>query len=149
LTELGARLKEAREEKGYSLEEVQSLTKIQKRYLLGIEEGDYTMMPGSFYVRAFIKQYAEAVGLKPDELFDTYGKDIPSNYEEQIPSHLSRSQTKKSRSSASSPVLNFLPTIITVVFIVGLLFVAWTMASSWLAQDDDQGNDNGSYGCNR
>ena len=64
MTELGARLKEARLAKGYSLEDLQEITKIQKRYLIGIEEGNYSIMPGSFYVRAFIKQYAEAVGLE-------------------------------------------------------------------------------------
>ncbi|MDA6131043.1 helix-turn-helix domain-containing protein, partial [Escherichia coli] len=48
-----------------SLDDLQKVTKIQKRYLMGIEEGDYSMMPGKFYVRAFIKQYAEAVGIEP------------------------------------------------------------------------------------
>ena len=48
LTELGARLKEARLAKGYSLEDLQEITKIQKRYLIGIEEGNYSIMPGSF-----------------------------------------------------------------------------------------------------
>ena len=66
LNELGTRLKEARIAKGYSLEDLQDVTKIQKRYLAGIEEGNYSMMPGQFYVRAFIKQYADAVGLNAD-----------------------------------------------------------------------------------
>ncbi|MCG6183460.1 helix-turn-helix domain-containing protein, partial [Anoxybacillus sp. LAT_26] len=68
MTELGKRLREAREEKNMSLDELQEMTKIQKRYLIGIEEGNYAIMPGTFYVRAFIRQYAEAVGLDPDEL---------------------------------------------------------------------------------
>ena len=68
MTELGARLKEARLAKGYSIDDLQEITKIQKRYLAGIEEGNYSTMPGAFYVRAFIKQYAEAVGLNGDEL---------------------------------------------------------------------------------
>ena len=33
-------------------------------------------MPGSFYVRAFIKQYAEAVGLDADEMLSLY-RDSP------------------------------------------------------------------------
>ena len=69
LTELGNRLKEARLSKGYSLDDLQEITKIQKRYLVGIEEGNYSIMPGSFYVRAFIKQYAEAVGLDSKVIF--------------------------------------------------------------------------------
>ena len=40
MSELGTRLKEARIAKGYSLEDLQDLTKIQKRYLAGIEDGN-------------------------------------------------------------------------------------------------------------
>ena len=83
LTELGARLKEARLARGYSLEDLQNITKIQKRYLIGIEEGNYAIMPGSFYVRAFIKQYAEAVGLDADEVLTEYRKDIPEVQKEE------------------------------------------------------------------
>ena len=78
VTGLGDRLREARTAKGFTLDDLQSITKIQKRYLSGIENEDYSMMPGSFYVRAFIKQYAEAVGLDPDEMLALY-KDTPSS----------------------------------------------------------------------
>ncbi len=70
MTELGNRLKEAREEKGMSLDDLQAATKIQKRYLTALEEGNYDIIPGKFYVRAFIKQYAEAVGLDSELLFE-------------------------------------------------------------------------------
>lgn len=86
LTELGQRLRQERESKGLSLEDLQKLTKIQKRYLLGIEEGNYEVMPGKFYVRAFIKQYCEAIGLDTDAIFEEYKSDIPSTQTEDMPS---------------------------------------------------------------
>lgn len=67
MSELGRHLKEARLQKGMSLDDVQEVTKIRKKYLEAIEAGDYKVLPGSFYVRAFIKTYAEAVGVNPDE----------------------------------------------------------------------------------
>lgn len=67
MSELGQQLREARLQKGMSLDDVQEMTKIRKRYLEAIEAGDYKVLPGSFYVRAFIKTYAETVGLNPDE----------------------------------------------------------------------------------
>lgn len=79
MAELGTRLKEARLAKGYSLEDLQEITKIQKRYLSAIEEGNFSVMPGAFYVRAFIKQYAEAVGLDATEILETYKSEIPAN----------------------------------------------------------------------
>lgn len=79
LAELGTRLKEARLAKGYTLEDLQEKTKIQKRYLSAIEEGNYGVMPGTFYVRAFIKQYAEVVDLDANELFETYKSELPTS----------------------------------------------------------------------
>src|SRR5690625_7041564 len=76
--EIGVRLKEAREAKNLSLESLQETTKIQKRYLVAIEQGDFHVLPGKFYARAFIKEYALAVGLNPDELLEEYKSEIPS-----------------------------------------------------------------------
>ncbi|HYK74862.1 MAG TPA: RodZ domain-containing protein [Pseudoneobacillus sp.] len=118
LTELGNRLKEAREAKGLSLEDLQTITKIQKRYLVGIEEGNYSMMPGKFYVRAFIKQYAEAVELNSEELFDLYKEEVPSVVTAELP-ELSRVKTKKNISEGNSKVLDLLPKLLIGVFILG------------------------------
>lgn len=118
LTELGNRLKEAREAKGLSLDDLQSITKIQKRYLKGIEEGNYSMMPGKFYVRAFIKQYAEAVDLEMAELSSYYKEEIPSVLEEQ-PEQLSRVQTNKPISTGNSKLMELFPKVLIGIFIIG------------------------------
>ncbi|MBD2845219.1 helix-turn-helix domain-containing protein [Paenibacillus sp. IB182496] len=78
MSDLGELLKKAREEKGLSLEDIQDLTKIRKRYLEAIEEGNYKVLPGTFYVRAFVKNYAETVGLDSEEVLRLYNKEIPS-----------------------------------------------------------------------
>ncbi|MBP2001049.1 cytoskeleton protein RodZ [Paenibacillus shirakamiensis] len=77
MSDLGQQLKEARLQRGLSLDDVQDMTKIRKRYLEAIEAGDYKVLPGSFYVRAFIKTYAEAVGVEPDGLLEEHRKDVP------------------------------------------------------------------------
>ncbi|CAH1211229.1 RodZ family helix-turn-helix domain-containing protein [Paenibacillus sp. JJ-223] len=82
MSELGQQLREARLQKGMSLDDVQEMTKIRKRYLEAIEAGDYKVLPGSFYVRAFIKTYAETVGLNPDELLEGHKKDVPAEQPE-------------------------------------------------------------------
>lgn len=125
MTELGTILKEAREAKGLSLDELQSITKIQKRYLIGIEEGNYSMMPGKFYVRAFIKQYAEAVGLDPDQLFEQHKNEIPNTYNEELPEQLSRVQSRKSISPDTSKIFDVLPKILIGVFIIGAVALIW------------------------
>ena len=130
LTELGARLKEARVSKGYSLDDLQEITKIQKRYLVGIEEGNYTIMPGSFYVRAFIKQYAEAVGLDADLLLEEYQKDVPGAQKEEVAQSFTKSPSRRKMASASSSkTMEAMPKIIVALFGIVIIIVIWTLYS--------------------
>ena len=125
MTGLGDRLREARNAKGYSLDDLQSITKIQKRYLSGIENEEFGSMPGSFYVRAFIKQYAEAVGLDADEMLllykDSSGKlELKEEEVQQAPQILSR------RSSSRNNRFNeVLPKIIVALFIIVIIAVVY------------------------
>lgn len=144
LTELGKRLKEAREEKKLTLDDLQNVTKIQKRYLIGIEQGKYELIPGKFYVRAFIKQYAEAVGLNPDQLFDEYRHDIPSVYEEDLPEQLTRSQSRKMVSKGPSKFLELLPKLVLALFVIGAVFALWYFIQKAIGNEKatvDESND--------
>ncbi|KAB7708112.1 DUF4115 domain-containing protein [Bacillus aerolatus] len=126
MTELGNRLREAREAKGLSLADVQEITKIQKRYLSGIEEGNYEMMPGKFYIRAFIKQYAEAVGLDHEQLFEEYKSEIPSSYEDEIPQRATKVEKVRTTVPAEpSQFLEYLPKILVTAFVIGAIFLVW------------------------
>jgi cytoskeletal protein RodZ len=138
VTELGKRLKEAREAKDYSLDDLQRVTKIQKRYLIGIEEGSYDMMPGKFYVRAFIKQYCEAVGLQPEVIFEEYKDDIPTTYEDEIPVSLSRVQSRKGISGGSSKALDVIPKLLIAIFVIAVLIALWVFVQNKVA--DNAGN---------
>lgn len=135
MTELGRRLKEAREAKGMSLSDVQETTKIQKRYLEGIEEGAYDIMPGKFYVRAFIKQYAEAVGLNAEELFEEFKGEVPSSKEDEVPLRPTGAAAaeQKTRVDASKPIresskwLDYLPKILVGAFVLGALILVYVL----------------------
>lgn len=78
MSDLGYILRKTRQEKKISLDDLQEVTKIRKRYLEAIEEGNYKVLPGSFYVRAFIKSYAEALGLDPNEVLNMYQSTLPA-----------------------------------------------------------------------
>jgi cytoskeletal protein RodZ len=75
---IGETLRKARIDKKISLDELQQRTKIQKRYLLAIEENDFQELPSDYYLRTFIRQYADEVKLDGNHLIDVLdGKDRP------------------------------------------------------------------------
>ncbi|SIS37435.1 helix-turn-helix domain-containing protein [Salimicrobium flavidum] len=148
--ELGSRLREARNAKGMSLEEVQASTKIQKRYLQAIEENNFDTLPGKFYTRAFIREYASTVGLNPEEVMEEHKSELPSMDDETtIPytrvqkSKQQPSPTKGSSSGKSSKVF---PAIITAALVVVIVFVIYFFTQqlstpSETAPEDDQPQD--------
>src|SRR5690625_2076718 len=113
---IGGRLKETREDLDMSLETLQEKTKIQKRYLLAIENGDFHVLLGTFYARAFIKEYAIAVGLDLDELLLEFKDEIPSPESDQISAPYSRLQRSRKRNEPkNTAVFSFIPTVIVVL----------------------------------
>ncbi|MBT2581967.1 helix-turn-helix domain-containing protein [Planococcus sp. ISL-109] len=122
--QLGAKLKRARLDQGFSLEELQQRTKIQKHYLEGIEAGNYSAIPGAFYVRAFIKRYAQAVGLNGDALLAEHESELPEEQATAPPAdHFARRSEPKKRSSGPMP--EAMPKILVALFIVFILLVIW------------------------
>ncbi len=132
LKELGYLLRKAREEKNISLDELQKITKIQKRYLVELEEGNYSALPGTFYVRAFVKQYAETVGLDAEELMKQHEEEIGSPPKAQVEAVEQVGQRKVSRASIfgrsskrGEKVFSFVPTVLAIICIVGIAVAMW------------------------
>ncbi|AFY44565.1 RodZ domain-containing protein [Nostoc sp. PCC 7107] len=67
LKELGAQLWAARQERSLSLEEMMVITKISRRLLQAIEEGNLEDLPEPVYIQGFIRQYADALGFNGAE----------------------------------------------------------------------------------
>ena len=60
---VGQQLREAREAKGLSVEDVAAATRIPTRHLSSIETSDWDKLPAATYTIGFAKNYASAVGL--------------------------------------------------------------------------------------
>lgn len=146
MTGLGERLREARNAKGYTLDDLQEITKIQKRYLSAIENEDYKTMPGSFYVRAFIKQYAEAVDLDADEMLGLYRNDADAMQEEEEEGPIVTPPPNLSRSSArrSHQFNEVMPKLIVALFIIIILLVVAFLWKHNVSKQTDipEGQDN-------
>jgi cytoskeleton protein RodZ len=70
--DIGARLREAREARGISLEDLAQRTRVQPRLLAAIESNDIARVPPRPYGRGFVRGYAREVGLDPDTTVTQY-----------------------------------------------------------------------------
>ncbi len=66
--ELGTKLRDERERRGIGIDEIEAETRIRAKFLLALEEERFDVLPGPAYVRAFVRDYAEQLGLDPQEL---------------------------------------------------------------------------------
>ncbi len=63
----GPELRRARERRGLTLEEIADTTKVNVALFRGLENNDVSRWPSGLFRRAFIRSYAQAVGLDPEE----------------------------------------------------------------------------------
>lgn len=68
-------LRQTREAKGITLEEVAQRTYIKLPYLAALEEGDIEKLPAPVYIHGYIRQYAKLLGLNGSELVLQYQQD--------------------------------------------------------------------------
>ncbi len=69
---LGEKLRQAREERGFTLGEVADQTRISGLYLECIENDDYRTLPGGIFNKGFVKSYAKFVGINEQEALTDY-----------------------------------------------------------------------------
>lgn len=75
----GALLRQAREQKNMSLEEIAKKTRIPQRHLASLESGDFDALPGRTYAIGFAKSFARTVGLSDASI----GSQLREEMEEQ------------------------------------------------------------------
>jgi transcriptional regulator with XRE-family HTH domain len=68
MTELGRALFQARVARGLTIEDAERDTRISKRYLEALEREDFSAFPAPFYARAFLRTYAQYLGLDAAQL---------------------------------------------------------------------------------
>ena len=72
MSDFGLRLKQARESRGVSLRQIAASTKISIVALEALERGDFSRLPGGIFSRAFVRAYADEVGLDAEETVREY-----------------------------------------------------------------------------
>jgi cytoskeleton protein RodZ len=73
---VGKTLREARQERGAELAEVEASTRIRTRFLRAIEDEEWDALPGEAYTRGFIRTYAGYLGLDGGRLAEQHRREI-------------------------------------------------------------------------
>ena len=69
---VGQKLREAREQHNFSIEQVARDTHISKQYLEALEQEQFSTIPGETYIIGFLRNYAEYLSLNPEEVVSLY-----------------------------------------------------------------------------
>ena len=135
----GSQLRAAREAKGLTQAQVTAEINLAQRHVQALEEDRYDALPGSTYVRGYIRQYAQLLGLDPAPLIAHVERLLPatvvaSPIEAHLrgghaPSHPAPALGQVVRKPVRLPALpgnltpaRLLPVAIAGVLIVGAIF---------------------------
>ena len=137
-------LKTKRESQNLTLEEISDFTKIDIKFLIAIEEGDFSCLP-SVYMRLFLRSYCEYISADTEQAlndfeFHTLGTKTETK------SFISSRDTDQSKNSVNEKELNLpqVPTtkIATVVITVAALALTFFFISRIDNSSDSLDNSN-------
>jgi cytoskeletal protein RodZ len=73
----GPRLRQERERRQISLTSIAANTKISRSLLEALERDDVSRWPSGIFRRSFVRSYAQAIGLAPDEVLREFMERFP------------------------------------------------------------------------
>jgi len=124
--DFGTFLRQARETRGVSLQQVSVTTKISARVLDALERNDPSKLPGGIFSRAFVRSYAREVGLDPDLAVAKFVTAFPDESgADDMPSATTAEDSEifQSRRRVATTLVQLLVTCLVVV-VLGLVYVS-------------------------
>jgi len=97
---IGAKLRQARQAQGLSLDDIAASTRIHLRYLEAIEAEEMELLPGLVFARNFVRQYATALKLDPEPLLAALPRLDESRVQLPVAPKIPRSRRWDSRSKS-------------------------------------------------
>ncbi len=136
---IGNKLREARERKGLSAETVSRETMLTLRYVQALETDDFDALPGTAFVRGYVRRYADLVGLNADELIAAYDESLPSSKRlVSVRPIAGITEANAISSSTASKISNKLPLSRLLVVVAVIAFVLYVLAGLFWQSGTDQ-----------
>ena len=125
MSSLGPYLRELRERRGISLDEISRTTRVGRPYLEALEAGDFARLPSPVFTRGFVLAYCQALGVPADEALAHYGA-RPAPPEDPAPGTKPATALRRDRDEGggrSSVLVSFVLVVILGVALFALAFV--------------------------
>lgn len=137
MAEIGVTLREARMRAGIDIAEVESRTKIRAKYLRALENEEWSLLPGTTFVKSFLRTYAETLGLDAKLLVEEY-KFRHEPYEvaqggQGGPQQRGRRGRRGQRGGGAfgpQKRLNVLPILVLIVLVAGAIYAVVQLGKS-------------------
>lgn len=140
---IGNKLREARERKGLSAETVSRETMLTLRYVQALETDDFDALPGTAFVRGYVRRYAELVGLNADELIASFDESLPSSKRlVSVRPIAGITEANAISSSTAGQISNKLPLSRLLVVVAVIAFVLYVVAGLFWQSGSDQAEPN-------
>ncbi|MFC1622184.1 helix-turn-helix domain-containing protein [Patescibacteria group bacterium] len=82
MKDIGQQLKSARQKKGFSIEDANKFIKVHPKYIIALEENDYSIFEGRVHSKGFLKIYAQFLELDLDELLALWRREYEHTFKE-------------------------------------------------------------------
>src|SRR3954470_3967153 len=122
--EIGTSLREARVRQGVDLLEAERATKIRGKYLRALEDEEFETLPAQTYVKGFLRNYAEYLGLDGQLYVDEYNSRfvVEAGEEPFRPRRSTPVRTRRQRRFEANVVLFAL---LGIAALTALVIAAW------------------------
>jgi cytoskeleton protein RodZ len=134
--DLGKMLRDTRERLGLTLEEAERATRIRTHHLEAMERNDWQALPSPVQARGFLRNYADFLGLNPDDVLTEFGQatqparqPLPVAKAKTRPAEESRGEVAVRRPRLISPDLIVVTSVTLVLLALFIWGGSWVMSS--------------------
>src|ERR1700690_3172869 len=139
MTDIGAMLREARMREHRDIAEFEARSKIRAKYLRALEDEEWALLPGYTFAKAFLRTYADMLGLDGRMLVDEFKRQYKDPSEAELapvmptrgegrrgrerPPERGRERERGSRERPAGPSARVLAVAVLVVLLAAAVFV--------------------------
>jgi cytoskeleton protein RodZ len=134
MDDLGARLKQVREERGLPLKDIATRTKISVAALEALERNDLSRLPGGIFGRAFVRAYALELELDPDKTvadFQASLEEVERKAAERGALRVEITDDDRAFLERQRRAVRLLRVVVVTVAVAAVLLLAWRLQGAW------------------